>query len=134
MREKATEEGMLAEKALRKLAAAAKSGAVKAEKRRLDVLSGPGRKVSATGNHTRTGEKEAQARRESEVHEEMFAAMMKEVTGEKGDPDEEAVMDLGVDGTRDLQEAGMDVGMPEGVVVNSEISGWRQGGRRAVRI
>jgi hypothetical protein len=134
MREKATEEGILAEQALRKLAAAAKSGAVKAEKRRLDVLSGPGRKVSNAGSGVRGGAKETNMRRESEVHEEMFAAMMKQVTGEKGDADEDAVMDLGAEGVRELQEEGMDVGMPEGVVVNSEMNGWRRGGRKGTRV
>ena len=39
MREKATEEGIQAEQALRKLAAAAKTGAIRTEKSRLDVLS-----------------------------------------------------------------------------------------------
>ena len=130
MREKATEEGILAEQALRKLAAAAKSGAVKAEKRRLDVLSGPGRKVSDAGPGVRGGK----ARRESEVQEEMFAAMMKQITGDKGDVDEDAVMDRGVEGMRDLQENGVDVGMPDGVVVNYEMIGWRRGGRKGARV
>lgn len=134
MREKATEEGILAEQALRKLAAAAKSGAVKAEKRRLDVLSGPGRKVSQTSSNLRSVAEKARVRRESEVQEEMFAAMMKQVTGEKGDVDEDAVMDLGAEGNRELQEEGMDAGMPEGVVVNYEMSGWRRGGRKGARV
>ena len=133
MRERATDEGILAEQALRKLAAAAKSGAVKAEKRRLDVLSGPGLKVSNAGIGVRGSGKEAKARRESELQEEMFAGMMKQVTGDEGDADEDAVMDLGAEGVRELQEGGMDVGMPEGVVVNSEMNGWRRGGRKAVR-
>ena len=133
MREKATEEGILAEQALRKLAAAAKSGAVKAEKRRLDVLSGPGRKISNAGSGGRDSGKEAK-RRESEVREEMFAEMMKQVTGDRGDADEDAVMDLGVDGVRELQEEGMDVGMPEGVVVNWDMGGWRRGGRKGGRV
>ena len=132
MREKATEEGILAEQALRKLAAAAKSGAVKAEKRRLDVLSGPGRKISNAGSGGRDSGKEA--RRESEVHEEMFAAMMKQVTGDRGDADEDAVMDLGAEAVRELQEEGMDIGMPEGVVVNWDMGGWRRGGRKGGRV
>lgn len=134
MREKATEEGILAEQALRKLAAAAKSGAVKAEKRRLDVLSGPGRKVSNGGTSERNSEKAARVRRESEDHEEMFAAMMKQVAGEQGDEDEDAVMELGYDGNRDLQHEGMDAGMPEGVIVNAEMGGWRRGSRKGVRV
>ena len=62
----------------------------------------------------------------------MFADMMKQVGG--SDADEDAVMELGTDGVNDLREEGMDVGMPEGVVVNWDMGGWRQGGRKGVRL
>ena len=128
MREKATEEGILAEQALRKLAAAAKSGAAKAEKRRLSTLSGPGRKVQDAG-----GKDKRRARRESPADEVMFGDMMKELGGAI-DQDEKQAIDLGLDGTNDLREQGMDVGMPEGLVVNSDMAGWRRGGRKGLRL
>ena len=126
MREKAAEEGILAEQALRKLAAAAKSGAVKVEKRRMDVLSGPGRRVS---DSARGKEK---ARRESGGAEAMFAEMMKQV-GEQ-DRDEDDAMDLGEEGMNELREEGVDVGMPEGVVVNYDMGSWRRGGKKGLRL
>ncbi|KAK3709112.1 hypothetical protein LTR37_011091 [Vermiconidia calcicola] len=122
MRERATEEGILAEQALRKLAAAAKVGAVKAEKRKLATLSGEGRKVVVDGR--------GKARRESRAGEEMFGEMMREVGGEE----EREAMDLGMDGVNELREEGVDVGMPEGVVVNWDMGGWRRGGKRGGRV
>ena len=34
---------------------------------------------------------------------------------------------LGLDGVNELKERGVDVAMPEGVLVNSEMGGWRRG-------
>ncbi|KAK3704712.1 hypothetical protein LTR37_013686 [Vermiconidia calcicola] len=127
MRERATEEGILAEQALRKLAAAAKVGAVKAEKRRLGTLSGEGRKVVGDDSRAKGGRK---VRREIHADEEMFGEMMKEVGGEE----ERDAMDLGTEGVNELREEGVDVGMPEGVVVNWDMGGWRRGGKRGGRV
>ena len=121
MRERATEEGILAEQALRKLAAAAKSGAVKAEKRReSNALSGQGRRRES--NHDR----QRKQRVGGGEDEGMFAAMLGEAGGGGGN-DEAAALAMSLDGAADLREEGVDVGMPEGLVVNSEMGGWRQG-------
>ncbi|KAK5168064.1 uncharacterized protein LTR77_006632 [Saxophila tyrrhenica] len=130
MREKATEEGIMAEQALRKLAAAAKAGAAKAEKRRLNTLSGPGRRVRDAG---RNGKDRRRTQRESPADEDMFGDMMKELGGGV-DQDETQAMELGLDGTNDLKEQGLDVGMPEGLVINSDMAGWRRGGRKGLRL
>lgn len=130
MREKATEEGILAEQALRKLAAAAKSGAAKAERRRLSTLSGPGRRVH---DANKGGRAKRSARRESPADEVMYGDMMKEL-GEGIDQDGRQAIDLGLDGANDLREQGMDVGMPDGLVVNSDMAGWRRGGKRGLRL
>lgn len=111
MREKATEEGMMAEQALRKLATAAKAGALKAERRRSSVLSGQGR---------------ARVAGKSRQHDEdTFADVMNEVGDSGGAADEVA----------DAHEEGPDVEMPEGVVVNYDMGHWRHGaGRKALRL
>jgi hypothetical protein len=129
MREKATEEGIMAEQALRKLAAAAKAGAASAEKRRLSTLSGPGRRVQ---DAAALGKRATREGRDSGEAEEMFGEMMTEVAGGL-DHDEDAVLDLGLDGVNDLRQQGVDVGMPDGVLVNSEMGSWRRGGRRGLR-
>jgi len=119
MREKATQEGMLAEQALRKLATAAKAGALQAERRRSSALSGPGKARNATGAPKRT-----------EDRRDAFADLMKEIGG----VDEEG--DLGgMDGADGVVEDGIDTGMPEGVVVNHDMGHWRGGhGRKALRL
>lgn len=117
MRERATEEGLLAEQSLRKLAAAAKAGAIKAERRKENTLSGEGKK--STGG------------RDSAVSgvsgEDMFAQMLKEAGGEGGD---EEAMELVAGHEEEKHGDGVDVGMPEGVVVNWDMHGWRRGGPR----
>ncbi|KAK3114884.1 hypothetical protein LTR53_006342 [Teratosphaeriaceae sp. CCFEE 6253] len=113
MREKATQEGMLAEQALRKLATAAKAGALKAERRRSSALSGPGKIRNASAGH----------RTVVDVRD-TFADVMKEMGG----ADEEG--DLGMDGAQDMADGGIDTGMPEGVVVNFDMGYWRGGGRK----
>ncbi len=130
LREKATEEGILAEQALRKLAAAAKSGAAKAERRRLNALSGTGRRVQDSG---KGGRDKRTARREAPADEDMYGEMMIEVGGGI-DQDQAEAIGLGLDGTNDLKEQGVDVGMPEGLVVNSDMAAWRRGGRRGTRV
>lgn len=129
MREKAAEEGFLAEKALRKLAVAEKTGAVKDEKRRLNTLSGHGKRRQDDRSGTQRGQKR---RRDSSAAEEIFGEMMKDIAGSI-DADETQAMDLGIDGRQDLQEKGVDIGMPEGVVVNAEIGAWRKGATKIVR-
>ena len=113
MREKATEEGMMAEQALRKLAAAAKAGKAKEERRRSSTLSGIGKVRGATTKG-------------KAVPEDPFADVLKEIGGVDGS------MDLGLDGTNERREDGVDLGMPEGVVVNAEMGLWRKtaGGER----
>ncbi|KAK3061450.1 hypothetical protein LTR53_019777, partial [Teratosphaeriaceae sp. CCFEE 6253] len=108
MREKATQEGMLAEQALRKLATAAKAGALKAERRRSNALSGPGKVRNAPAGL-----------RTVEDVRDTFADVMKEMGG----VDEEG--DLGMDGAKDMADGGIDTGMPEGVVVNFDMGYWR---------
>lgn len=130
MREKATEEGIMAEQALRKLAAAAKAGAAHAEKRRLSTLSGPGKKMQ---DPSKAGKRDGREAQDSGEAEEMFGEMMKEVAG-KLDQDEDEVLDLGMDGVNDLRQQGVDVGMPDGVLVNSEMNAWRRGGRKGLRL
>lgn len=117
MREKATHEGMLAEQALRKLATAAKSGALKAERRRSSALSGPGKLRNGTAGSKRT-----------EDQQDTFVDVMKELGG----ADEEG--DLGMDGADDVPEDGINTGMPEGVVVNYNMGNWRAGGGRSSRV
>ncbi|KAF2485272.1 transcription factor TFIID complex subunit 8 C-term-domain-containing protein [Neohortaea acidophila] len=121
MRERATEEGMLAEQALRKLAAAAKSGAVKAERMKENAISEVGRKAGVKGGRR-------QARR-GQGAEQLYGQMLKDIAGTAAG-DEDEGMDLGLDGINELREEGIDPGMPEGVVVNWDIAGWRRGARK----
>jgi hypothetical protein len=117
MREKATEEGMLAENALRRLAAAAKTGAMNAERRRHDALSGVG-KLRQGAHRGRAG---------VGVAEDTFADVLKDIGGI------DETVDLDMDGTA-TKEDGVDLGMPEGVAVNHEIGHWRKhGARKAIR-
>ncbi|EME46597.1 hypothetical protein DOTSEDRAFT_70565 [Dothistroma septosporum NZE10] len=118
MREKATQEGILAEQALRKLAAAAKTGAMNAEKRRESVLSGEGRPREAR----------VPQRTKKRMHEDTFAEVLKDI----GSLDES--IDLAGDGAGSGQKDDVDLGMPEGVVVNHNMSHWRKhGDRKAIR-
>ena len=114
MREKATEEGVLAEQALRKLAAAAKTGAIRAERRRAQVLSGAGR--------SRDSGRDFANRAKS--REDTFAEALKDL----GESDE--MGDVGMDGAAEDMDGGMDLGMPEGVAVNYGMQHWRRGGAR----
>ena len=125
MRERATEEGLLAEQALRKLAAAAKAGAIKAERRKENTPSGEGKKVVGA-----RGKGKAKAAGVS--GEGMFADMLKK--GSAGPDGAEEAMDLVVDGGEEKHGDGVDIGMPEGVVVNWDMQGWRRGGGRGVRV
>lgn len=119
MREMATKEGLDAEKALRRLATAAKAGAMKAEKKRTSTaLSGPG-KVRQGGQ-----------KRLLQDEYDSFADAMKDVGGTDGDGD----VGMGMDGANDAEE-GIDTGMPEGLVVNYNMGHWRHGGsRKAMRL
>lgn len=109
MREKATEEGKLAEKALRKLAAAAKTSATNAERRRSSVLSGQGKP------------REPHSSRAGVQHEDTFADVLRDLgAGDDG-------TELNTAGTaRD----GMESDMLGGVVVNHDMSHWRKAGRK----
>lgn len=118
MRERATEEGLLAEQALRKLAAAAKAGAIKAEKRKENTLSGEGKKVHDGRGRAARGVS----------GEGMFAQMLRDAGGGDGGDDE--AMDLVAGHEEEKHGDGVDVGMPEGVVVNWDMHGWRRGGSR----
>lgn len=115
MREKATEEGMLAEQALRKLAAAAKTGAAHAETRRSSTLSGLGRARSSTPPT------KARAR----ISQDTLADVLKDVDG----PDETGEMGMDI-----VRDDGRELDMSEGVSVNHEIGHWRRhGARKGVR-
>ncbi|KAK0917424.1 hypothetical protein LTR02_000289 [Friedmanniomyces endolithicus] len=121
MREKATQEGLLAEQALRKLATAAKAGVLKAEKRRSSVLSGPGKVVNGTA-----------ASKRLEDRWDTFADVLKDVGDEEG---EEMEGKLGVGGANDALEDGVDEGPPEGNVVNYDMGYWRHSvGGTAARV
>lgn len=113
MREKATEEGVLAEQALRKLAASAKASALNAEKHRHNALRGEGKLREPARNGVRGP---------ARAHEDTFAEMMKEI-GANDD-----AMDLAEDEAQ--TRTGMDLGMPEGVVVNHDMRHWRRSGQR----
>ena len=79
------------------------------------------------------GLREKKKKRDSGDAEARFADMMKQVGG-GDDAAEDEAMDLGVDGMNELREEGVDVGMPEGVVVNWDMGGWRRGGKKALRL
>ncbi|KAF2767343.1 hypothetical protein EJ03DRAFT_156601 [Teratosphaeria nubilosa] len=116
MREKATQEGMLAEQALRKLAAAAKKGALEAEKKRRTALRGPGK--------VREG---LQKKRHDEM--DAFGDVLKEIGGFDGSED------VNMEAAEEAAADGIDVGMPEGVVVNHSMGHWRHNGhRRALQL
>ena len=97
LREKATEEGVLAEQALRKLAAAAKTSAINAEKHRNNALRGEGKARDPARSGGRAGVR---------VHEDTFAEMLKDVGG--GDEATELASDEAETRT------GVDLSMPEG--------------------
>nr|POF01314.1 protein opy2 [Quercus suber] len=114
MRERATQEGMLAEQALRKLAAAAKAGAMKAERNRSTILRRQGR--------ARDTKREA-------GREEIFTDLLKDIGALEEAEDAEKNVDIA------LTSVDVDVGMPEGVVVNYDMGHWRRSStRRALRI
>lgn len=114
MREKATEEGMLAEQALRKLAAAQKTGAMQVQTRRSSTLSGIGKARASAPNRGR-----------SRAAEDTLADVLKDVDGS----DETVGLAM-----EDAREDGVDLIMPMGVSVNHEIGHWRRhGARKATR-
>lgn len=116
MREKATQEGLMAEQSLRKLAAAAKTGALRAEKRRSTVLSGPGRMRSGRAP-------------KAESLQDVFTEVLKDIGEFDGNED------INMEEPDVAKEEGVDVGMPEGVVVNYDMAHWRHGaGRSALRL
>lgn len=117
MREKATEEGMMAEQALRKLAAAAKVGVMKAEsKRRTSLaLAGVGKVRDNAGGRKRP------------AAEMLFDDVLNEVGASHGSHD---VMAL--DG---VSEGGLtQAEMEERVVVNSGMVSWRGGARHGLSL
>lgn len=130
------EEGLLAETALRKLAAAAKAGAAKAERRRVDAAIAGQERGRAIGAAAVNGKKKGKrdAVQTAARSEEMFADALKEVGGDADDGDEAMELGLGLDGQRDLRGAGVDLDMPDGVVVNYGMGGWRHSGRRHLRL
>lgn len=121
MREKATEEGTLAEQALRKLAAAAKAGALKVERKRSGHTS-----TVPTPHGTRLGGQRAALRARQKV--DTFEDVLKDI-GEEGAVDA-AVDRLDAGMKEALADEGMDLGMPEGVIVNHDMAHWRRGRHR----
>lgn len=116
MREKATEEGMLAEQALRKLAAAAKAGAMKAESRRRSSapLAGMGKVREGAG-------------RKRAAPEMLFEDVLSEVTESNG-MDYPMALDGSDDRGRQLTQSELE----ERVVVNSGMGNWRGGAGRGL--
>jgi transcription initiation factor TFIID subunit 8 len=116
MREKATEEGMLAEQALRKLAAAAKAGAMKAESRRRTSapLAGVGRVREGAG-------------RKRAAPEMLFDDVLNDVT-ESHDSD----YTMALDGADDRGRQPTQSELEERVVVNSGMGTWRGGAGRGL--
>ena len=134
IRERATQEGMLAEQALRRLATAAKTGAIKAAKdkqRTTGALSGPGKlrvRGQKTGRGVRGGVSARMDGKEQRV--DSLADLMSEVGG-----DEESAEDGDATTASDNKaHGGIETGMPEGVVVNSEMGHWRHAGRKGNRM
>lgn len=115
MREKATEEGMLAEQALRKLAAAAKAGAMKAESRRRTSapLAGVGRSRSGAG-------------RKRPAPEMLFGDVLNDVT--EGGAD----YTMALDGADERGRQPTQSELEERVVVNSGMGNWRGGAGRGL--
>lgn len=114
MREKATEEGMLAEKALRRLAAAAKAGALKTEakKRSETALAGTGKQ---------------RAMKQRPANEAIFGDVLQDVGGlEAVDQD---VDDNAEQERREKIEA---IEINEGLLVNSDAAHWRAGKRQGL--
>lgn len=111
MREKATEEGMLAEQALRKLAAAAKAGAMKAESRRRSSapLAGMGKVRDGAG-------------RKRLAPEMLFDDVLKDVTDSSGGD-----YSMALDGTDESGRQPTQSELEERVVVNSGMGNWRGG-------
>jgi transcription initiation factor TFIID subunit 8 len=116
MREKATEEGMLAEQALRKLAAAAKAGAMKAESRRRSSapLAGMGRVRDGTS-------------RKRAAPEMLFDDVLNDVA-ESHDAD----YAMAPDGADDRGRQPTQSELEERVVVNSGMGNWRGGAGRGL--
>jgi transcription initiation factor TFIID subunit 8 len=116
MREKATEEGMLAEQALRKLAAAAKAGAMKAETRRRTSapLAGVGRVRNGAG-------------RKRPAPEMLFEDVLMDIT-ESNDMD----YTMAIDGVDDRGRQPTQSELEERVVVNSGMGNWRGGAGRGL--
>lgn len=116
MREKATEEGMLAEQALRKLAAAAKAGAMKAESRRRSSapLAGTGKVRDGAG-------------RKRPAPEMLFDDVLKDVAELNGGD-----YAMAVDGGDDRDKQPTQSELEERVVVNSGMGTWRGGAGRGL--
>lgn len=116
MREKATEEGMMAEQALRKLAAAAKAGAMKAETRRRTgaPLAGVGRSRNGAG-------------RKRPAPEMLFGDVLNDVTESNG-----ADYEMALDGADERERQPTQSELEERVVVNSGMGNWRGGAGRGL--
>lgn len=130
MRELMTQEGVMAEQALRRLATAAKAAtadtlkAERSRKRRGEALSGVG-KVRRDGGGAGVGRRGAGDRLDA------FADVLKDVSGDGLVAEGEE--DLAVEGKEGRRGDDVDIGMPEGVVVNYDMGHWRHG-RKTVRL
>ena len=109
MRELATEEGVLAEQALRKLAAAAKSGAARLEKKRSDARLESRRAGLAAGS------------RRVRPSEDAFMDALKDLGSL-----EESVEQHRLDGATDVDEV-ISLSATRGVLVNHDVGHWRRG-------
>lgn len=119
MREKATEEGILAEQALRKLAAAAKAGAFRAESRKRSgtVLAGPGRARASVG-------------RRGPSSEDILGDVLQDIGGLEGGSDHP----MGMDGTDERWDKIKALQISEGLLVNHDIGHWRGGKRQGLAL
>lgn len=122
MREQATQDGKDAENALRKLAAAAKQGAMKAERaerRRSSLpLADLGRMRNGQTGMAQGGRGKGRVKQKKE---DVLADLLNEM--DDGDARDEA--GSGEAGVEGMDAA--DIGMSKGVVVNHDVTHWRRG-------
>ena len=119
LRERGVEEGVLAERALRRLASASRS-------RDLEIVA----KKGEGGNGLR-GERKLASRghgRREVDGAAMFAEMLRDVGQSGRNANDESGNSLRT------TEEGLEFGGQEGVVVNWDTGGWRRGGGQSVRV
>ena len=119
LRERGVEEGVLAERALRRLASASRGRNVEV------VAKKGGLRHGAHGERSQVSGR--QVKREVDGAA-MFAEMLKEA-GQGSREVDDAVAALAAGGGE-----GLDFGSQDGVIVNWDTGGWRRGGGQSVRV